>query len=201
MISGDSGEYEFLTEAVALSKDVEGILCEVGLRLGEGTKTIIDAVLEHRPGSTVVSIDPFGSILYTGREHIGPIRLDYTNGMYKQVMADMSAYVLDKNVEWLLFKMTDELFFEKYADGIELYDIDPYTVNKYAMAHLDGPHHYNAIAHEVTWFNERMDRGATIVIDDVTIDFVDIRPIQNLFIELGWEQIKLSIKKGIWQKK
>ncbi len=199
-IEYDSGEYELLTEAVELSKNVEGMLVEVGLRLGYGTKTIIDAACEHRPGSVVLSIDPFGSIPYIGREHVGPIRLDYTNGMYKQALADMSAYVLDKNAEWLLFKMTDERFFDTHSDGVELYDLETFLLNKYSMIHLDGPHHYKAVAHEIMWFNERTDSGATIVIDDITIDFIDIKPIQKLFKELGWKEVKLGVKKGIWQK-
>lgn len=199
-ISGDSGQYEYLTEAVELSKDVEGILVEIGLRRGEGTKTIIDAVVVHRPGSIVLSVDPFGSIPYIGREHVGPIRLDYDNSMYRQVMADMSAYVIDKNIEWQLLKMTDHRFFDNYEHGFELYELQPYVVNKYAMVHLDGPHHFGAVAGEISWFNDRMDKGATIVIDDITIDFIDIKPIQRIFKQLNWTEIKLGLKKGIWQK-
>ena len=198
MLEGDSGEYEFLTDAVRLSQSVEGMLCEVGLRLGYGTKTIIDAAM---PGRTVISIDPFGSILYTGREHVGPIRLDYTNDMYKRVMADMSAYVLDKPVEWLLFKMTDHEFFDKFKDGVELYELEPVICNKYAMIHLDGPHYYEAIRDEFLFFNDRTDSGATIVVDDVTLDFIDIEPVKKLFSEFGWELIKMGSKKGLWQKK
>lgn len=201
MLSGDSGEYEFLHEAVELSSGVEGMLCEIGLRLGEGTKTIIDACVSFRPGSTVISVDPFGSILYTGREHVGPIRLDYTNDMYKQVLMDMSAYVYDKNVNWIPFKMTDERFFVTQQDGVELYDHETSRCNKYAMVHLDGPHYYEAIAREIGWFNIRMDSGAVVVIDDITPDFLHLPPVQGLFNVLGWEEIKLGYKKGIWKKK
>lgn len=199
-ISGDSGEYEILTEAVVLSVGVEGILCEVGLRLGQGTKTIIDAAVDVRPGSTVISIDPFGSILYTGREHVGPIRLDYTNGMYKQVMAAMSAYVLDKNVEWIPFKMTDERFFDTHGDGVELYELESEKVNKYAMVHLDGPHYFDAIAREIDFFNQRMDSGGTLVIDDITPDFILIEPVNDLLVSLGWEILKQGSKKGLYRK-
>jgi len=198
MIEGDSDEYWFLTEAVEMSKDVEGMCCEIGLRLGMGTKTIIDASL---PCQTIISIDPFGSIPYVGREHIGPVRLDYTNGMYKQVMADMSAYVLDKPVEWLFFKMTDCEYFNKFADGVELYELEEIVCNKYAMVHLDGPHEYKAIYNEFVFFNDRMDSGATIVIDDVTPDFIDIAPVNQLFESNGWELVKQGLKKNIYQKR
>lgn len=200
MILGDSDEYWFLTEAVELSKDVEGMCCEIGLRRGMGTKTIIDAAIEYRPGSTVLSIDPFGSIPYEHRE--GQIcRLDYTNDMYKEVLADMSAYVIGKNVNWLMFKETDRRFFLNSPDGVELYDLEPELCNKYAMVHLDGPHGYDAVAKEILWFNDRMDKGATMVIDDVSPDFIDIKPIQGLFAVLGWDELKMGNKKGLWQKK
>jgi hypothetical protein len=200
MIEGDSAEYEFLTEGVQLSKDVQGICCEVGLRLGKGTQTIIDACVIHRPFSTVISIDPFGSILYTGREHVGPIRLDYTNDMGKICNAALSEYVINKPVWWIPFKMTDEFFFNSFSKGIELYELETTICNKYAFVHLDGPHHYEAVSTEIKWFNERMDRGSTIVIDDITIDFIDIEPIHQLLDSLGWKIIKLGAKKGLYQK-
>lgn len=199
-LTGDSGEYEFLTESVEFSKGVIGMCCEVGVRRGFGTKTIIDAVVEHRPNTTVISIDPYGSILYTGREHMGPCRLDYTNDMGKECMVALSEYVIDKPVYWKPFLMTDTFFFKSFPDGIELYELETVLCNKYAMVHLDGVHTISSVAEEILWFNDRMDKGATIVIDDVTPDFIDIKPIQELFIQLGWEQVKIGFKKGIWKK-
>jgi len=201
MIEGDSGEYEFLTEAVELSKDVEGLLVEVGVRMGMGTKYIVDAACEHRPGSTVIGIDPYGSILYTGREPNGPCRLDYTNDMAKRCMAAMSAYVLDKNVQWMPMRMTDTEYFLLYPHGVELYELESVRCNKYAMVHLDGTHTVAALYNEITWFDKRMDSGATICVDDVTEDFVDIKPVQKLFKQLGWTEVKMGLKKGLWQKK
>lgn len=200
MIEGDSGEYEFLTEAVELSREVPGMCCEIGLRLGLGTKMIIDACAIYRPSTTVISIDPYGSIKYIGREHMGEIRLDYTNDMGKTCMTNMSAYVMDKPVFWQPWKMTSDRYFKICADGVELYELETTLCNKYAMVHLDGVHTVKAISEEVIWFNVRMDSGATIVVDDVTIDFVDIKPIQKLFTELGWNEIKMGNKKGLWQK-
>lgn len=199
MLEGDSAEYEYISEAVALSKDVEGLLVEIGLRAGMGTKTIIDACLEHRPDSTVISIDPFGSIPYEHRE--GQIcRLDYTDDMYKQVLADMSAYAFGKNVLWIPFKETDDDFFDRYYEGVPLYDFERKVCNKYAMAHLDGPHGGTAIMEEITWFNSRMEVGATIVIDDVSPDFVDFEPIHEYLTFLNWKQIKIGNKKALYQK-
>lgn len=199
-LEGDSGDYEFLTEAVELSAGVQGLLCEIGLRMGFGTKTIIDAAIRFRPGSTVISIDPFGSILYTGREPNGPCRLDYTNDMYKRVMSAMSEYVLDKNVNWIPFKMTDERFFETYATGVELYELESELVNKYATVHFDGPHTVAAIRAEIDFFNPRTSPGGCYCFDDVTPDFYDHDIVETYLFELGFELIRKGSKKAIYRK-
>lgn len=198
-ITGDSDEYWFLAEAVELSKDVEGICCEIGLRRGLGTKTIIDAVVEHRPSTTVISIDPFGSILYVGREPDGPCRLDYTNDMAKDTMLALSEYTIGKPVFWKPFLMTDIFFFKSFPNGIEMYELETTLCNKYAMVHLDGPHTVADIKAELDFFIPRMYIGATIVFDDVTPDFYDHPQIEE-YIADRFKIIKTGGKKQIVQK-
>lgn len=198
-ILGDSGDYEFLTEAVELSKDVYGMCAEIGVRRGLGTKTIIDATIAHRPNTTVISIDPYGSILYTGREPDGPCRLDYTTDMGKECMVALSEYVLDKPVYWKPFLMTDTFFFKSFPSGIELYELETILCNKYAMVHLDGPHTVAAVKAEIDFFFPRMDIGATIVFDDVTPDFYDHSQIED-YIADKFEIIRTGGKKQIVQK-
>lgn len=200
MIEGDSGEYEFLTEAVELSKDVEGMCCEIGLRRGMGTKTIIDAVRLYCPNKLVVSVDCFGSIPYVGREHIGEIRLDYDNSMRNDCLADMWAYVRDNPVNFRYECLTDYAFFEKYSLGVPKYDLEISVEEWYSMAHLDGPHNFEHVSAEVKWFNGRMKSGSVISIDDCTIDFIDIVPITKLLETLGWELYKEGLKKNIYVK-
>lgn len=200
MILGDSGEYEFLTECIDISKYVDGMCVEIGLRRGMGTKTIIDAVRQFCPHKTVISVDPYGSIPYVGREHIGEIRLDYDNKMRNEAMVDMWQYSSDADVNWLPFIMTDTQFFKSFADGVEINELETSVCNKYSMAHLDGPHNYEHVSKEILWFNDRMDSGATITIDDITIDFIDIKPINELLISLGWSIVKQGAKKGIYIK-
>lgn len=200
-ISGDSGEYEFLTEAVELSKDVEGIAIEIGVRRGLGTKTIIDAVRQFCPNKTVVGVDPYGSIPYVGREHIGEIRLDYDNLMKADCMISLWGYVRENPVNFRMETLTDYAFCKKYSDGVPKYDIDETIETLYSFAHLDGPHNYKHVSTEILWFNDRMLSGATICVDDCTIDFIDIEPIKKLFTELGWVLIKMGVKKGVWRKR
>src|SRR6184192_1340246 len=196
MLEGDSGEYEFLTEAVEMSKDVPGMCVEIGLRRGLGTKTIIDAVREFCPAKTVIAIDPYGSIPYIGREHMGECRLDYTNQMKADCMADIWAYVRDNPVDFKYFDMTDEEYFGRFGDYVPHYDVYVNAKFNYSMVHLDGPHTVWHICNEVAWFNKRMLEGATIVVDDVTIDFVDIAPINRMFKSIGWELVKEGLKKN-----
>lgn len=199
-ITGDSGEYEFLKDGIELSKDVEGMTIEIGVRRGMGTKTIIDAVRQFCPNKTVVAVDCYGSILYVGREHVGPIRLDYDNNMKADCMVALWSYVRENYVNFRPETLTDYAFFKKYSDGVPKYDIDETIETLYAFVHLDGPHNYEHVSTEMLWFNERMLPGATIIIDDVTPDFIDIEPIKKLFTELGWELVKMGEKKGLWRK-
>lgn len=201
MIIGDSGEYEFLTEAVQLSARIPGMCLEIGLRRGMGTKMIIDAVREFCPNKTVISIDPYGSIPYVGREHIGEIRLDYDNSMKVDCMVDMWTYVRDNPCNFRYECLTDTEFFEKYSRGVPKYDIFHTVESVYSMAHLDGPHNYEHVSSEVLWLNDRMVSGAVIVIDDCTPDFIDIEPVNQLFYLLNWELYKQGVKKNIYRKK
>ncbi len=200
-ILGDSGEYEFLTESVQLSAGVEGMCIEIGVRMGMGTKMILDAVATHCPSKVVIGVDPYGSIPYVGREHVGPIRLDYDNPMRNTAMQALYAYSHSVGVNWIPFIMTDTRFFTTQSDGVEINDIESTLCNKYSMAHLDGPHNYEHVSAEVLWLNDRMDVGASICIDDCTPDFIDIVPVNALFAKLGWELYKQGAKKNIYVKR
>lgn len=200
MIEGDSYEYEIINKGVELSASVEGMCAEIGLRRGMGTKHIIDSVYENCPEKTIISIDPYGSILYHGREHMEPCRLDYTNQMKRECMVDIWTYLLEKPVRWSYKDMTDEQFFKRYADGVPKYELEEVVETKYSFAHLDGPHEVKHVSFEIRWFNDRMDKSSTICIDDITPDFIRIEPIEQLFTELGWEYVIKGEKKGLWIK-
>jgi C-terminal processing protease CtpA/Prc len=47
VITGDSLEYEFLDNAVKQLKDPIGVSVELGIRRGQGSKTIIDAYRKY----------------------------------------------------------------------------------------------------------------------------------------------------------
>jgi len=198
-ISGDSGEYEFLTEAVELSKDVEGMCCEIGTRRGLSLKHIIDAVLEYCPDKSVISIDPYGSILYQGRE--GQIcRLDYTNQMKYECMAAIYAYLCEHPVDFHFFDIEDTIFFEERQHGVYKYDLERSLMDKYSMVFFDGPHYIEAIIKEIDFLFPRTPSGGTWIFDDITPDFYDHQMIRD-YIGYEFNIVRTGLKKEIWQKK
>lgn len=198
-ILGDSGDYDYLHDGVELSKDVEGMCLEIGLRLGLGTKTIIDAVAEFCPKKVVVSIDPYGSILYEGRE--GQIcRLDYTNPMRNECLGNMFPYSQEKDVQWKFIELTDDDFFKLYKNGVIIYDLERKVCNEYSFVHFDGPHNIKAITSEINFFYKRTNKGGIWAFDDVTPDFYDHDIIENYLFKLGVELIKKGLKKALYRK-
>lgn len=202
MLEGDSGEYEFLTEAVEMSKDVEGPTVEIGVRSGLGSATIMDAIVEYCPGKTHIGIDPYGSILYAMKETTEPCRLDYTNDMYKQCMVDLFNHIIGKPVEFIPLKLSDEQYFFRFNDFVPTYNLEQIRDYYYSFVHFDGPHTADSVLSEVYFFNDRTESGATFVFDDVNdIDFFYTHSkVHAWLLDNGWNHIKTGVKKALYQK-
>jgi hypothetical protein len=198
-ISGDSGEYELLTQGIELSKGVDGICVEIGLRLGLGTKTIIDAVRQYSPNKTVISIDPYGSILYTCREPDGPCRLDYDNNMKNTCLSNIYQYIVENPVSYQFYNWTDSFYFDAMRNGVPVYDLEETIVNKYSFAFLDGPHTVKHICREIDFFAPRMDKGAIIILDDITPDFYNVLEVED-YMKDKFEIVYKGEKKGIYRR-
>lgn len=131
-----------------------------------------------------------------------PCRLDYTNQMKDETLAALWGCVAQSGnpVDFHYYCMTDDRYMEKFADGIETYSLEPKLLTAYSMVHLDGPHSVIAVNKEVDWFADRMIKGATLVIDDITPDFI---PIEKVEKHMGdrFECLKKGVKKGIWVRK
>jgi hypothetical protein len=202
-LEGDSGEYEFLTEAVRLSAHIDAPTVEIGVRMGMGSKTMMDAIVEYCPGKTHIGIDPYGSILYEMKENVEPCRLDYTNDMYKQCMVDLFTHIIGKPVEFVHFKMTDIDYFGRFKNYVSLYDIEYWSMVKYSCVHFDGPHTHLSVMNEVRFFNDRTESGATFVFDDIGIDdfFYTHSRVHDWLLNHGWECLKTGVKKALYQKR
>lgn len=194
----DSGEYELLTEAVSLAKDVDGMCLEIGLRFGRGMATIVEAVAQHSPQKVCISLDPYGSLLYHGREgHI--CRLDYDEQMRNACLSQMYVFVNEKQVHWKFIELSDADFYVQNKNGVIVYDLEKKILNTYSLIHFDGPHNIKDLKDEFNFFYPRMTIGAIGVWDDVTPDFFDVNELQK---HMGdkMELVIMGAKKGLWRK-
>ena len=174
----DSLNYHVVSNAVKAAKDVEGMTCEIGVRRGGGSKFIIDALVEMNKNVPHIGIDPFGNIEYFADEKYGVIRQDYSNSMKLEMLTNMSLYCLQKNINYVFFNLEDTEFFNRYTDGVPIYNEVKKIWNKYSSVLLDGPHNILALKTEIDFFNQRMDIGATLILDDLELypHFEEIDP-------------------------
>lgn len=195
-LPGDSSDYHLLTKGVELSKDVAGMTCEIGLRLGGGTKYIVDALAEHCPGKVHIALDPYGHIEYNNKE--GSIcRLDYTNEMRDTCLGNLYPYVAAKGIHFLFFNLEDTEFFRRYADGVPVYRLEKTLETKYSFIHFDGPHALAPLQEELSFFIPRAAKGAVFAFDDLS--YYDHSIIENLLFEAGFVLIEKTFHKGIYR--
>lgn len=196
---GDSGEYEMLTKGIELSKDVDGLCLEMGTRLGLSAKTILDAIRAYCPNKTLVCIDPYGSLLYEGRE--GQIcRLDYDNPMKYNCMSNIWADVRENPVSFKYFDLEDTEFFTRFSDGVPIYELEKRIESKYSFVFFDGPHSVAHIREEIAFFLPRTSVGGIYCFDDTTPDFYDHSIIHADLMDMGFELVHQGIKKATYRK-
>jgi hypothetical protein len=187
MITTDSVDYHVLIQAVIQTKNLGGLICEVGTRAGGSLKLIIDT-LAYLPPRPIVSVDPYGWIDYTFGEQT--VKFDYTNTMRDICLRDIHDHLLnlnngrDKNfVNVVFFTLEDTEFFQRFADGVPVYNGGEKTIyDKYSMVFLDGPHSFDAVKAEIDFFAPRMESGAVVVIDD--FDLINNQEALNQHIAL-----------------
>ncbi len=199
MIGTDSLDYEVLAEATRLIKGVEGMTIELGVRTGGGSKVIIDSLINNNDWyRTHLCVDPYGHIPYLHHEDREE-RLDYTNVMRNQCVADLNLYTKDLQVNLVFFILSDTDFFRCFGGGIPIYELERTACNKYALAHLDGPHSAEAVIHEMQFFETRSDKGAMIICDDVS-DY-DHDRADKYILRNGWELVTKTDRKISYRKK
>lgn len=147
MIQGDSVEYDLLAKWAKESK-VRSLSCEIGVREGLGSKTILD----HLKPNKHIGIDPYGNLNYQHYDHTGAYTCDYTEGMRVQLLKDMADY---ENFD--LFHMTDIDFMNRFSDA-----------GPFDFVHFDGPHMTKDVLREAIWFADRSRLGTRFVFDDYT---------------------------------
>lgn len=166
MIKGDSEEYNLIVDQIKkLTIDRATLTCEVGLREGLGSKTIMDAIREHNPKLYKhIAIDPYGSLAYQHYDKPDNI----INAGYDDEMMQRTVTELHKNYkEFNFFHMTDDYYFKTMGEGHQFcYESNLMIYGLYKVVHLDGPHTTPAVIDELVFFIPRMENQSIIIIDD-----------------------------------
>lgn len=199
-LPGDSWDYELVYEGVKASKDIEGLCLEIGLRRGGGSKHIINSIADNCPGKVAVSIDPYGSILTECKDG-NFVRLDYDESMKADCMSNIYRYAHNKGVQFIFINLEDTEFFQRYSDGIPIYNIEKQIVNKYAFVFFDGPHAFHVVKEEVDFFLDRISKGSCFCFDDIsTTDYYyNHDAIEKYLLEKGFTILRKTDKKGLYQ--
>ena len=189
----DSREYHILQNAVTASKDVDGLTCEIGVREGGGTKLILDTLKKIGKNTVHIAIDPFGNIDYEHWE-TKKEKLNYTNTMKNKMLMNLYKYCHDNKMECLFFPLEDTEFFEKYSDGVPIYNEYKQVINTYSTVFLDGPHTTILVKEEFDFFKDRMPVGGTIVFDDID-QYPHMKTLDNYICSNGFKILEQGICK------
>jgi hypothetical protein len=216
----DSQEYDILYNAVKHIKGVDGAVIEIGTRRGGSAKLIIDTLVENQDTNRFMGcIDPYGnidleitninaSIHYPGKYQIkgDPMSLeesfatkfDYTNDMRNRTIPSLYYCAYEAGLYFTFFQLEDHEFFQRYKDGVPVYNEQKHIINEYAFVFFDGPHTNEAVEEELDFFLARDNIGTIFVFDDIWM--YDHDKFEHYMFEHGYEildkgNIKASYKK------
>jgi len=217
----DSQEYDILYNAAKNVKGVEGAVVEIGTRRGGSAKMIIDALSENGDTNrSMFCIDPYGnidleitninaSIHYPGQYDVNgdpmskdesfKTKFDYTNDMRNRIIPSLYYYAYQRGLNFTFFCLEDHEFFNRYADGVPVYNEVKKLENQYAFVFFDGPHTNEAVDLELKFFLERSTKGTTFVFDDIWM--YDHDKFENIMFDNGFEVLeKRQIKASYFKK-
>lgn len=199
MLQTDSLEYEILEEAVTLIKDVPGLTCEIGVRMGGGSEKIMRKLHETGGHERVhIGIDPYGNIEYETAQDV-VCRHGYSNQMFYGAMAGLYKVAEELNQHLLIFPMEDTEFFDRFSAGIPIYREFKQRENRYALVHFDGPHAFEPVKNEFIFFGNRCPKGAVFVFDD--IEKYAHADIENQFLfPQKWTLLRKGTTKAAYVK-
>jgi len=215
----DSQEYDILVNAAIEVGTTPGAIVEIGTRRGGSAKMIIDALSSkgntNRP---MFCIDPYGNIEIdctnlnmavhnpdrkiegdpSSKEIVSPQRFDYDNTMRNRIIPSLYFYAYARGLDFTFFCLEDSEFFNRYSDGVPVYNEVKTLVNDYAFVFFDGPHDNSAVQLETNFFLPRTNIGSMFVYDDIWM--YDHDAIEKLLFANGFEihekkQIKASYIK------
>ena len=196
MIAGDSFEYEFITEEIKkLNLNDIVLTCEIGLRRGLGSKTIMDAVIAKGVETyRHIAIDPYGNLNYQHYDDTPSSTADYTDYMKVETLFDLVKYK-----EFAFFEFPDTYFFQTMKGGYPLsIDGKIQMHDKYSVVHLDGPHTTLAVGEQITFFMRHMEDESILILDDHKT--FNKQSINWCLQKIGFEVVKEGDRKLIYKR-
>ena len=186
-------DYEILAEYAYKVRDYEGLTCEIGLRLGDGSKAILNGIRQAYKPRTHIAVDPFGSIPYALKE-TETIPANFSNEMKNIALKDLSSFCIqNKHINFNFYPLEVEEFMARFADGVPVYSgAKKSLVNEYSLVFLDGPHTLEATLNQVKFFASRTK--GYIICDDV-VGHYDHTPVNDYLLSQGWTcEINTKVK-------
>lgn len=182
----DQLEQQLLYNAAASIKDVEGIVCEIGLRDCGGMGVMMVGCIDNDDNiHNFIAIDPYGGIPYMWQEN-HRVFTDYTNQMKNKALKNLYSFCELKNINFNLYCMEDTEFFKRFEDGVPTYKNEEKTMqNTYALVHFDGPHTVSDIINEIDFFADRMSLGGFFVFDDTYVGYYDHDKVESHILKTG----------------
>lgn len=188
--------YEVMTRHIKTLKGVEGLSCEIGLRRAGGTKVILDAFMENDDRRVHICIDPYGNIIYN--DIVGPHRSDYTDDMRNETLSELYRYAYDNRLNVLFFNLEDSEFYQRFFDGVPIYDQEKIIVNRYCFVHVDGQHDTPSVLLAARFFIPRISVKGIIAFDNT--DHYDHLPVHELMITNSFTVVADVMNKKIYKK-
>ena len=215
----DSQEYEVLTNAALGIKNVEGAVVEIGTRRGGSAKMIIDTLYHNDDTNrSMFCIDPYGNIEIEctnlnmklhypdtvlegdpdSKEITKPYRFDYDNTMRNQIIPSLYFYAYSAGLNFNFFCLEDVEFFNRYADGVPVYQEQKKMENTYAFVFFDGPHDNKTLFFETEFFLKRVAIGSVFVYDDIWM--YDHDAVEKMLFSAGFEILEKRTIKASYVK-
>lgn len=194
-LAGDGHEYELLQLGVENIR-CEGVSLEIGLRRGGGTKLIMENLKTER--KIHVAIDPYGNLPYANYENRDIARKNYSNEMRNESLSDLYLLSEKLKVNFIFFNLSDTDFFNRFSEGIPIYDEERTLINNYCFVHFDGPHTTDVVMNEFNFINDRTTKGSVLVFDDIS--HYDHDHIEDHIINNNWKLIKKKKHKAVYTK-
>ena len=198
LLPTDGHDYDIIEKAVLQIKDTRGMTCEIGVRRGGGSRTIIDCLIANNDlNRHHICIDPYGNIDYMAGDFV--TKYDYDNSMRNDCLMNIYQYTHGLPVHLHFFVLEDTEFFNRYYDGVPVYDEYKQLLTKYALVHLDGPHDFRSVLNEFNFFKTRCEKGAVIIFDDIGFWAHD-RDLEPIVLANGFRLFEKNNTKAAYLK-